>query len=88
MLNFEKLAQRNSSKDLLKAFLIKEVEFRIDSEFVYVPKSIKGKALAKLVNDLAEDLNDNSDIVFNYDKIDNYLQTQINEIYDIVERVQ
>lgn len=77
-LNATKLAQRNSASDLLKAFLIKEVEFRIGNKFVDIPDT--NLKLDRLINDLAEDLSENSDVLFNYDKIDSYLQSQIFEI--------
>lgn len=80
-LNATKLAQRNSAKDLLKAFLIKEVEFRIESNFVELPDT--NLKASNLINDLAEDLSENSDVLFDYDRIDSYLQSQLNEMAGI-----
>lgn len=76
--NAQKLADRNSATDLLKAFLLKEVEFRLDSQFVTAPKLSK-KQKAELIDELACDLLENSDDLFNYDVIDARLQTNIND---------
>lgn len=75
-LNSEKLAQRNSASDLLKAFLLKEVEFRIDSKFITIPE-LSAKAKLELIKDLADELYENSDDIFNYDAIDGRLQMAV-----------
>lgn len=76
--NAQKLADRNSATDLLKAFLLKEVEFRLDSQFVAAPKLSK-KHKAELIDELACDLLEKSDTIFDYDTIDARLQTNIND---------
>lgn len=76
--NAQKLSDRNSATDLLKAFLLKEVEFRLDSQFVTAPKLSK-KQKSELIDELACDLLENSDDLFDYDAINARLQTNIND---------
>lgn len=64
----EELAEKYSPTDLLNAFIIHEVHFRLD-ELLDVEQS----KINKVKESIILDLQNNSDILFDYDEIDNFI---------------
>jgi hypothetical protein len=69
----EELATKYTSEELLNAFIIKEVEFRVKEQMIDTT-GLNDEQRKELVSNLIDELIENTDVVFDYDAIDSFLQ--------------